>query len=74
MAWDIGPLAVGKANIERVLLVDGWYDVEVGTFARRAHGEGFTFCRRHNVYGEIPRWVSGPMSSVLAVQHQEQTE
>jgi hypothetical protein len=60
----------GRPDVTRVLLADGWHQVEQQTF--ELDGHSFGFCElvglQHSGHTAEARYVTGPMSSVLAVE------
>jgi hypothetical protein len=52
-----------------VLLADGWYEVETGSFETDGHSFGFTRTTHVGNGGNVEeRYVTGPLISVVAVE------
>ncbi|MDD7937725.1 hypothetical protein PHK61_04735 [Actinomycetospora lutea] len=64
-------------DVTRVLLVDGWHEVEERTFELDGHSFGFAeLVAVEGEHGELTttrRFITGPLTSVLAVESEPRT-
>ena len=60
----------GRPDVTRVLLPDGWHEVEHRSFELDGHSFGFwqRIGIEHGGHAAEARCVTGPLSSVLAVE------